>query len=350
MRLTLLLLLLFSSYGYSQSNPEQAAQQSNQSLPPALNNASLPPLTIFERVPSLAPSLYTDSVAQQILAKHPTTSFDSKSLFIQEDSQAVMSAAYDQYQQVRNTSFDNDLIKDKLNELSNKIDPSAMADQSAISELEEASTSPTRLLQGEVMKDSLAVSLQQRINNAPIQDRPIIKRVKETPDLKQVIVKHRPSLLDRSYGEATIGLAPQHLEMIQLVPTVGTYLTRHLSLGVGFDGLINGFKDSQAIVGLKSFIKVDLLPRKLYLQAENTSYFSDLSYWYEEAEAQRENLQVPYLGGGVLLNVFDNKSLNLSLMHRLGDHPFFQEGNSAWVFRLGMSFFPKTAQPNAFQR
>ena len=206
-------------------------------------------------------------------------------------------------------------------------------------ELEALSTTPLPLLRGEVMSDSSVTTLRDKVQGSPTRTEAIVKRIEEGTDYQKLLIKKRPSLLDRSYGEATIGLAPRASEMIQVVPIVGTYLTRHVSLGVGVDGLLQGFRDSRAIVGLKTLAKVDVLPRRFYLQVENTSYFSDLSYFYEEVEAQRENVQVPYVGAGVLLDVFDTKSINVSLMHRLGEHPFFDEGTASWVVRFGMSFF-----------
>ena len=213
------------------------------------------------------------------------------------------------------------------------------AEETSATALEELSASPVPLLRGEVMQDSMLATLRDKIQNAPSLKEPIVKQIEQGKEYKELLIKERASLLDRSYGEVTLGLASRASELIQVVPVVGTYLTRHLSLGIGVDGLLNGFRDSKALVGLKTLAKVEVLPRRLYLQAENTSYFSDVSYLYEEVEEQRKNVQVPYIGAGVLLNVFDTKSINVSLMHRLGEHPFFDEGTASWVVRLGMSFF-----------
>jgi len=263
------------------------------------------------------------TIKEGILNKHPMSDAKALNLGIQGLSKKVGQPIPSERQLLK-------ALTDSLSQASAFLDLPAM----------EGTITKEKLLQASLKEMDSLKQVKQ------IKDAYKLEEIQKANEYKEIIIKEKPSFLDKSYFEGTLGFSPQDMNLLQLVPTWGYHLIEKFSMGLGLDGLINSAEGGKTAVGLKSFAKWEVLPKKFYLQLENTSYFSDLSYLYEEVEAQKKNLQVPYAGAGVLIDVFKNKSLNLSLMHRFGEHPFITEGSTdaPWVFRLGMSFFP--VQPN----
>ena len=197
------------------------------------------------------------------------------------------------------------------------------------------------LLQGTKLKESI---IEEARNSLP-ENEYKLKESQLNEVYKGVLIKEKTQFKDRAYFEGLIGFNDLDFGLLQVAPAMGLQLNKGISIGLGLDGILKrGVPDigtkKEAILGLKTFVKWEALKNRLYLQAENSSYFSQLSYLAYNQETMKENFQVPYVGGGYLLEIAENRKLNISLMHRLTDNPFFSEGDTSWLLRLGFSLYP----------
>lgn len=167
---------------------------------------------------------------------------------------------------------------------------------------------------------------------------------KQLTDLsKESVIKKKLGFLDKLYVEGIIGLLNGgwngNLNLIQLSPALGYHITKNISLGVGPNIVLQTQnKRLNCVLGVRSFLKYELLKYNLYFQAEDNLLFPKVDKnSIEEKETQTEHAAM--IGGGYLLPLTKKISLNLNVMYRVvgNNNTTGMSGNSPFVYRIGIS-------------
>lgn len=149
------------------------------------------------------------------------------------------------------------------------------------------------------------------------------------------IIKRKPTIHERSYFEALLGLYAGSFESFNFSPAYAFTFTENFSLGVGprFSISTNNrsFIDN---LGLRYFSKVEFLKRKAYLQLEdNIRLHREAS---EMGEKRMFHNHEVLAGAGYVVSIGSPLSLNFALMYRLRYHNE-EFVTSPWVLRIGIS-------------
>jgi hypothetical protein len=152
----------------------------------------------------------------------------------------------------------------------------------------------------------------------------------------------KPSFLEKSYFEGLIGISGSNLALLQFSPALGYHFTDNLSLGIGPNILLRrqGGKATPS-VGLRSFLKAEILDRKVYLQVE------DILDSYGEVDSESREIFKRHsliICAGYLLALTPSISLNLSVGYQLKNTRILNNEYAPWVFRTGISTLQRNNQ------
>lgn len=163
-----------------------------------------------------------------------------------------------------------------------------------------------------------------------------------TDEYKNAALKKKESFFKRSFFDGIMGIN-EDFKVFNISPAYGLQITERFSSGLGINMGINLEKPSENIlVGLRSFLRYELLKKKLYAQLEDNSYWPGISYPNWEREMKEANVKHSIsVGGGYMIQFANNKSLNLAFLYQLNNKSLTSDFNAPVVMRLGISMFNK---------
>lgn len=165
-------------------------------------------------------------------------------------------------------------------------------------------------------------------------------REKQVSELrKDVLLKEKESLPARTFFEGVAGIN-NRAELVTFSPALGVGIIRKVSAGLGpVLGLNSKNLRNDIGLGLRSFARYELVPRKFNLQLENIGDISRLPTARLREAGGRRITHTFYAGAGYLIKYSENKSLNLSTLYQLNRDRQSLSPHSPFVFRVGFSAF-----------
>lgn len=163
-----------------------------------------------------------------------------------------------------------------------------------------------------------------------------LKQKEVSRDLEEAIAEERPKFWDRAYVDGILSyLKDGDANLFQLSPSLGYHFTSRLSLGLGPSILVKSERKKLiAAVGYRAFLRMDVLPKRLYAQLEDN---------VEPGSIRSENIRGAkhsiLTGMGLLVPVSRLTAINVLLMYRVNNDNYAGGSASPWVFRLGISNF-----------
>jgi hypothetical protein len=157
-------------------------------------------------------------------------------------------------------------------------------------------------------------------------------------------IKKRFGLLNKTYFEGVLGFLNGSINgkmtLLQASPALGFKLTNHFSLGAGPNFLLQEEKRKiSAILGMRTFAKMEFLHQRAYSQVEDMINFPRVDKG--SVEQRKVNVQHTILaGGGYLIPITKKTILNISILYRMTQIENAQTvggETSPWIFRVGFS-------------
>lgn len=168
-----------------------------------------------------------------------------------------------------------------------------------------------------------------------------LKQKEVSNDLEEAVAKEKSKFWDRAYIDGVLSyLKDGDANLFQLSPSLGYHFTSRLSLGLGPSVLVKSERKKWSVaVGYRAFLRMDVLPKRLYAQLEDN---------VEPGSIQSENISGAkhgiLTGVGVLVPVSRLTAINVLLMYRVNNENYAGGNVSPWVFRLGISNFKSAAK------
>ncbi len=158
---------------------------------------------------------------------------------------------------------------------------------------------------------------------------------------KEVIIKEKQSIRDKTYFEGVVGVLGDNFKMMNISPALGYQLMKKYSMGLGPEIKINHGKNNPlSMIGMRSFAKYEIIKKKIYFQLEDVSTPFKNSKDLEEMNSSRKKMNHSLsLGGGYLLHLNKSSSLNFSFMYMVNKNNLSIFDVSPLSFRLGVSSF-----------
>jgi hypothetical protein len=170
-----------------------------------------------------------------------------------------------------------------------------------------------------------------------------IKEKQITQAHKDVMLKEKSSLLERSYFEGIVGIN-NRLQYLTFSPSLGVCLIKSLSAGLGFNvGLNTHNLSSRTMLGVRSFARYELVRKKITVQIEDNTYFSKFSEDPLKEAAGSQMKHLFYVGLGYLVNYSSNKSLSLTSLYQINRGETVPLVYSPFIVRIGISVFNKNS-------
>jgi hypothetical protein len=163
-----------------------------------------------------------------------------------------------------------------------------------------------------------------------------LKQTEVSGDLEEAIAKEKSKFWDRAYIDGVLSyLKDGDANLFQLSPSLGYHFTSRLSVGLGPSVLVKSERKKWSVaVGYRAFLRIDVLPKRLYAQLEDN---------VEPGSIHSENIQGTkhsiLTGAGLLVPVSRLAAINVLLMYRVNNENYAGCNVSPWVFRLGISNF-----------
>jgi hypothetical protein len=168
-----------------------------------------------------------------------------------------------------------------------------------------------------------------------------LRQKEVSSDLEEAVAEKKSKFWDRAYIDGVISyLKDGDVNLFQLSPSLGYHFTSRLSLGLGPSVLVKSERKKWSVaVGYRAFLRMDVLPKRLYAQLEDN---------VEPGSIQSENIRGAkhsiLTGLGVLVPVSRLTAVNILLMYRVNNENYAGGNVSPWVFRLGISNFKSAAK------
>lgn len=168
-----------------------------------------------------------------------------------------------------------------------------------------------------------------------------LKQTEVSGDLEEAIAKEKSKFWDRAYIDGVLSYVKDgEVNLFQLSPSLGYHFTSRLSLGLGPSVLVKSERKKWSVaVGYRAFLRMDVLPKRLYAQLEDN---------VEPGSIQSENIRGAkhsvLTGVGLLVPVSRLTAINVLLMYRVNNENYAGGNVSPWVFRLGISNFKSAAK------
>lgn len=210
--------------------------------------------------------------------------------------------------------------------------PASMSDLSKV-KLPQSALSELPPLSGNEVSDRYLKLVDSLRDLNLKKERLTLEEKKIEDDVKAAIVQEKPKFLDKSYFEGIVGyLKDGDVTLLQASPSLGYHFTSSLSVGAGPSILLRA-EDKQwsTSFGFRSFLKAELLRRRVYLQLED-----DVKPGRIDAERTFRTPHSILLGGGGLIPLTKKMAINPSLLYRINNDQSAAP-TSPWVFRLGIS-------------
>lgn len=160
----------------------------------------------------------------------------------------------------------------------------------------------------------------------------VMDEKKLSEEAKAAIVKKKPRPFDKFYGEAIVGyLKDGKATLFQASPSLGYHFTDNLSLGMG-PNILGRVEEKKltVTVGFRSFMKLEMLKHRAYLQVED-----NVNPTAAKTEVLLRSPHNILTGGGVVLPISKKIGLNACVLYRINNHD--TDPSSPWVVRLGIS-------------
>jgi hypothetical protein len=168
-----------------------------------------------------------------------------------------------------------------------------------------------------------------------------LKQKEVSDDLEEAVAKEKSKFWDRAYIDGVLSyLKDGDANLFQLSPSLGYHFTQRLSVGLGPSVLVKSERKKWSVaVGYRAFLRMDVLPKRLYAQLEDN---------VEPGSIHSENIQGAkhsiLTGAGLLVPVSRLAAINVLLMYRVNNENYAGGNASPWVFRLGISNFKSAAK------
>lgn len=160
---------------------------------------------------------------------------------------------------------------------------------------------------------------------------------------KESRIRRHLGFFQKIYFEGVIGLLNGgwngNINIIQLSPSVGYHFYKNISVGLGPSVVLQTQqKKLSTVLGMRSFLKYEILRYNLYLQLEDNILFPHVDRSTIE-ERQVGSQHALFTGVGYLLPVSKRIALNASVLYRItGDSAIpGLTGGSPWIYRIGIS-------------
>jgi hypothetical protein len=159
-----------------------------------------------------------------------------------------------------------------------------------------------------------------------------LEEKKVSDELKTVVAKKKPGLLDKFYAEAIMGyLKDGKATLFQGSPSLAYHFMNFVSLGAGPNilGRIEG-KKVDITMGFRTYVKAEIFKQRAYLQVEDNVTPVPI-----KSETLWQSPHNVLTGGGILFPISKKLSINMCLLYRVNNHG--TDHSSPWVFRFGLS-------------
>lgn len=168
----------------------------------------------------------------------------------------------------------------------------------------------------------------------------IVQQSEEAVQSGTLSLKDKTPFWDHTFFDGVGGISgTSEQQVVYISPSVAWQLFNVVALGAGPDIVYNKSEQEsfeEVSVGLRTFLKSDIIQQRLFIQAENIwqqTYLSD----------QNELEPHLYAGAGYIVPLSMRTGLNVSLLYGI-DNPSDHElsvHRSPWIFRVGISAFKR---------